>query len=46
MATQNCPIVGIGASASSLEALKTFLEALPSDSGAAFLLIQLLDSNP
>lgn len=37
------PIVGIGASAGGLEAYKQFFEAMPADSGMAFVLIQHLD---
>jgi two-component system, chemotaxis family, CheB/CheR fusion protein len=37
------PIVGIGASAGGLEAIKDLLLALPSDTGIAFVLIQHLD---
>src|SRR5579863_4750682 len=37
------PIVGVGASAGGLEAFKEFLEALPSDTGMAFVLVQHLD---
>ena len=36
------PVVGIGASAGGLEAFKTFLRALPSQSGMAFVFIQHL----
>lgn len=39
------PIVGIGASAGGLEACKHFLQSLPTDTGAAFILIQHLDPN-
>ena len=39
------PIVGIGASAGGLDAYKRFLEALPNDTGAAFVLVQHLDPN-
>lgn len=38
-----CPIVGLGASAGGLEAFETFLTAMPSDSGLAFVVIQHLD---
>ncbi|HKQ48857.1 MAG TPA: chemotaxis protein CheB [Phycisphaerae bacterium] len=38
-----CPIVGIGASAGGLDALKQFFQGMPPDSGAAFVLIQHLD---
>lgn len=37
------PVVGIGASAGGLDALKRFFEATPADSGAAFVVIQHLD---
>jgi two-component system CheB/CheR fusion protein len=37
------PIVGIGASAGGLEAIKELLQALPVDTGMAFILIQHLD---
>jgi len=37
------PIVGIGASAGGLDAYKTFLHAMPADSGLAFVLVQHLD---
>jgi two-component system CheB/CheR fusion protein len=37
------PVVGVGASAGGLEALKKFLVALPPDIGMAFVLIQHLD---
>ncbi|CAL66655.1 chemotaxis protein CheB [Christiangramia forsetii] len=36
-------VVGIGASAGGLEAFNTFIEALPEDSGMAFILVQHLD---
>ncbi len=38
-----CPIVGIGASAGGLEALEKFFDAMPADSGLAFVVIQHLD---
>jgi len=41
----NFPIVGIGASAGGLEALEEFLQALPGNSGMAFVIIQHLDPN-
>src|SRR5665647_605092 len=41
----NFPIVGIGASAGGLEALESFFENLPIDSGMAFVVIQHLDPN-
>ena len=37
------PVVGIGASAGGLEASKKLVEALPADSGMAFILVQHLD---
>src|SRR5579862_5828727 len=37
------PVVGIGASAGGLEALNKLFDALPSDIGMAFVLIQHLD---
>ena len=37
------PVVGIGASAGGLEAISKLLDALPGDSGMAFILIQHLD---
>ncbi|MES2893244.1 MAG: chemotaxis protein CheB [Bacteroidota bacterium] len=39
----NFPIVGIGASAGGLSAFKRFLEAIPEDSGMAYVLVQHLD---
>lgn len=36
------PVVGVGASAGGLEAYYEFLEALPADTGMAFVLIQHL----
>src|ERR1700709_1410345 len=36
------PVVGIGASAGGLDAVKTFLKALPAKSGMAFVFIQHL----
>jgi two-component system CheB/CheR fusion protein len=36
------PVIGLGGSAGSLEAFKTFFTAMPSDSGAAFVVIQHL----
>jgi two-component system CheB/CheR fusion protein len=39
------PIAAIGASAGGLEAVKSLLEALPSDTGMAFVYIQHLDPN-
>ena len=43
MTESSCPIVGIGASAGGLAALKGLFEALPNDTGAAFVVIQHLD---
>ena len=40
---QNFPVVGIGASAGGLTAFKRFLEAIPEDSGMAYVLVQHLD---
>ena len=37
------PIVGIGASAGGLEAIKELLQALPTDTGMAFVFVQHLD---
>src|SRR4051812_39309147 len=37
------PVVGLGASAGGLEALNKLFDALPSDTGMAFVLIQHLD---
>lgn len=37
------PVVGLGASAGGLEAFKKFFDAMPSDTGVAFVLIQHLD---
>jgi two-component system CheB/CheR fusion protein len=39
------PVVGIGASAGGLEALKQFLQALPAKTGMAFVFIQHLNPN-
>ena len=36
------PVVGIGASAGGLEAFREFLEALPNDTGMAFVLVSHL----
>lgn len=41
--TAKCPIVGIGASAGGLDALKNFFDTAPADMGAAFVVIQHLD---
>ena len=40
---QRFAVVGIGASAGGLEAVTQFLEALPADTGMAFVLVQHLD---
>ena len=37
------PIVGVGASAGGLEAFRSLLQALPSKTGMAFVLVQHLD---
>jgi two-component system, chemotaxis family, CheB/CheR fusion protein len=37
------PVVGIGASAGGIEALKTFFTAMPSNSGMAFVVVQHLE---
>ena len=37
------PVVGIGASAGGLEALKEFFSAMPADSGMAFVIVQHLE---
>jgi two-component system CheB/CheR fusion protein len=42
-ATLEFPVVGIGTSAGGLAALKCFLDAMPPDSGMAFVIIQHLD---
>jgi two-component system CheB/CheR fusion protein len=42
-APSSFPIVGIGASAGGLDAFKRFFDAMPPDSGMAFVLIQHLD---
>ncbi|MEH6764765.1 MAG: chemotaxis protein CheB [Aequorivita antarctica] len=39
------PVVGIGASAGGLAAFKKLLEAIPEDSGMAYVLVQHLDPN-
>ena len=39
------PIVGIGASAGGLEALSEFFDAMPADSGLAFVIVLHLDPN-
>jgi len=40
---QDFPIIGVGASAGGLEAFKQFLQAIPDDSGMAYVLVQHLD---
>lgn len=40
--TPSVPVVGIGASAGGLEAFKALMQALPDDTGMAFLLVQHL----
>lgn len=42
-ATEDIPVVGIGASAGGLEAFDRFFTAMPVDSGCAFVLVQHLD---
>ena len=37
------PVVGLGASAGGLEALKVFFQSMPADSGLAFVVVQHLD---
>ena len=39
------PVVGIGASAGGLDAFKKFFDAMPSQSGMAFVLVPHLDPN-
>ena len=39
---QNFPIVGLGASAGGFDAFKEFLQAIPENSGMAFVLVQHL----
>ena len=41
--SSDIPIVGVGASAGGLDAFRRFLDAVPPDSGMAFILIQHLD---
>ncbi|MBE0691390.1 MAG: chemotaxis protein CheB, partial [Anaerolineae bacterium] len=41
----NFPIIGLGASAGGLEALKDFFEALPANTGMAFVVVQHLSPN-
>jgi two-component system CheB/CheR fusion protein len=43
--TTEFPIVGLGASAGGLDAFKKFFDAMPPESGMAFVLIQHLDPN-
>lgn len=40
-----CPVVGVGASAGGIEALIRLFDAMPSDSGMAFLIVMHLDPN-
>ncbi len=40
-----CPVIGLGASAGGLEAFQNFLNAVPADSGHAYVLVQHLDPN-
>lgn len=42
-ASGGVPVVGVGASAGGLDAFRRFLEALPVQTGAAFVLVQHLD---
>ena len=42
---EDFPIVAVGASAGGLQAYRRFLEGLPSNTGAAYILIQHLDPN-
>lgn len=42
---QDCPIVGIGASAGGLQALLQFFQSMPAATGLAFVVIQHLDAN-
>lgn len=42
---QRCLIVGMGASAGGIEAFSRFFDAMPSDSGAAFIVVLHLDPN-
>ena len=42
-AGRHFPIVGIGASAGGIQALQTFFEAIPADTGAAFVVVLHLD---
>ncbi|MFN4354789.1 chemotaxis protein CheB [Parvibaculum sp.] len=43
LASDNFPVVGIGASAGGLEACKKLVDALPANIGMAFILVQHLD---
>lgn len=43
MADLKCPIVGIGASAGGLKALEALFAEMPTDTGAAFVVVQHLD---
>lgn len=45
IATQNIPVVGIGASAGGLEALVSFFDAMPAGSECAFVVVMHLDPN-
>src|SRR4051794_3132084 len=40
---QNCPVVGIGASAGGLDAMSEILRELPHDTGMAIVFVQHLD---
>ncbi|MEY3866780.1 MAG: hypothetical protein RLZZ338_671 [Cyanobacteriota bacterium] len=42
MSTDNCFLVGVGASAGGLRALEEFFDNMPADSGAAFVVVQHL----
>ncbi|MBE9103277.1 chemotaxis protein CheB [Vacuolonema iberomarrocanum] len=42
MATDNCFLVGVGASAGGLRALEEFFDNMPADSGTAFVVVQHL----
>ena len=44
-AVSTLPLIGVGASAGGLEALETFFAACPTDSGAAFVVVQHLMSD-
>lgn len=43
-APARCPVVGVGASAGGLESIRTFFQAVPRASGAAFVVVQHLSS--